>query len=108
MDGREYRLPGPLYGDDLVFYCESEESLKVVMVGQFVEVCEEKRKENRSKEKVVGFSSASLFPARKREALTQGGTRGIDHLTQRRNQEAGVVKGWEDKRDSGSIQDTFT
>ena len=25
------------------------------------------------KEKVVGFSSASIFPARKREAVTQGG-----------------------------------
>ena len=26
------------------------------------------------KEKVVGFNSASLFPARKREPVTQGGT----------------------------------
>ena len=46
---------------------------------------EEKKKDrktwkSRSEEKVVGFSSASLFPARKREAVTQDGTRGIEHL----------------------------
>ena len=40
---------------------------------------EEKRKgrktrKSKSEEKMVGFSSASLFPARKREAVTQGGT----------------------------------
>ena len=40
---------------------------------------QEKRKDGktgkfRSKEKVVGFRSASLFPVRKREAVTQGGT----------------------------------
>ena len=32
----------------------------------------------RIEEKVVGFSSASLFPASKRETVTQGGIRGID------------------------------
>ena len=42
---------------------------------------QEKRKDrkiwkSRSEEKVVGFSSASLFPRRKWEAVTQGGTRG--------------------------------
>ena len=57
---------------------------------------------------VVGFSSASLFPAKKREAVTQGGTRGIDHPTWRKPQGAGIVKGLENKRDSGSIADTFT
>ena len=38
---------------------------------------EEERQESRksrSEEKVVGFSSASLFPVRKREAVTQGET----------------------------------
>ena len=55
-------------------------------------------------EKVVGFSSASLFPARKLETVTQGGTKGIDHLTRRRTQGVGIVKGWED----GHIPDTFT
>ena len=39
---------------------------------------QEKRKDktqkSRSEEKVVGFSSASLFPTRKWEAVTQGGT----------------------------------
>ena len=33
-----------------------------------------KSRKSRSEEKVVGFSSASLFPARKREAVAQGGT----------------------------------
>ena len=40
---------------------------------------QEKRKDSklrksRNEEKVVGFSSASVFPTRKREAVTQGGT----------------------------------
>ena len=33
-----------------------------------------KSRKSRKEEKVMGFSSASLFPARKREAVTQGGT----------------------------------
>ena len=33
-----------------------------------------KTRKSRSEEKVVGFSSVSLFPAKKREAVTQGGT----------------------------------
>ena len=33
-----------------------------------------KTRKSRSEEKAVAFSSASLFPARKREAITQGGT----------------------------------
>ena len=75
---------------------------------------EEERQEkmkSRSEEKEVGFSSASIFPVRKREAVTQGETiepRGIDHLTQRTAQGAGIVKGWEDKRDRGLTPDTFT
>ena len=36
--GREWRLPGFLYADDLVLWGESEEDLRV-MVGCFVEVC---------------------------------------------------------------------
>ena len=71
----------------------------------------EKRKDrtwkNRSEEKMEGFSSASLFPARKQEAVTHGGTRNIDHLTRRRNKGAGIVKGWEDNRGRGRIPDTF-
>ena len=58
--------------------------------------------------KVVGSSSASLFTARKKEAVTQGGTRGIDHPTRKRTQGVGIVKGWEDNRDRGGIPDTFT
>ena len=41
---------------------------------------------------MVGFSSASLFPARKWEADTQGGTRVIGHSTRRITQRAGLVK----------------
>ena len=37
-EGREWRLPGLLYGDDLVLCGESAEDLKA-MVGYFVEVC---------------------------------------------------------------------
>ena len=62
----------------------------------------------RSEEKVVGFSSATLLPTRKWEAVTQGGTMGIDHLMRRRTQRAGIIKGWEDKRYHGRIPDTFT
>ena len=44
-----------------------------------------------SKDKVTGvmiksFSSASLFPAKKRKTFTQGRTRGTDHPTRRRTQ----------------------
>ena len=37
-DGREWRLPGLLYADDLVLCGESEENLRVI-AGRFVEVC---------------------------------------------------------------------
>ena len=37
-NGREGRLPGLLYADDLVLCGESEKDLKV-MVGRFAEVC---------------------------------------------------------------------
>ena len=58
---------------------------------------------------MLGFSSASLLPARKLEVVTKGGTRGIDYLTGRKNpiQGAGNVKGWEDKRYRGHIPDKF-
>ena len=48
-----------------------------------------KTSKSRSEEKVVGFSSASLFPTRKRE----GGTRRIDLQRRRKTQEVGIVKG---------------
>ena len=41
---------------------------------------------------MVGFSSASIFPARKRGAVTQDGIRGIDHPTWRKPQGACTVK----------------
>ena len=43
-----------------------------------------KTRKTRSEEKGVSFSSASLFPIRNLEAVTQGGTRGIDHPTRRK------------------------
>ena len=57
---------------------------------------------------MVGISKASLFPSRKREAATEGGAKGINYPTWRITQGADIVKGWEDKRDSGRISDTFT
>ena len=66
---------------------------------------QEKRKDRKtrkstSEEKGVGFSSASLFPARKREAVTQGRTRGIDHPTRRITLRASIIKDWEDILDT--------
>ena len=50
---------------------------------------------------MVGFSSPSLFPPRKREAVTQGGTRRIDNLKRRRRggktgkcRKVGVKRKW--------------
>ena len=40
-DGREWRLPGLLYAEDLVLCGDSEENLRV-MVGWFAEVCTKK------------------------------------------------------------------
>ena len=59
---------------------------------------------SRSEEKVVIFSSATLFPARKQEAVTQGGTM----LMGRKTQGASIIKCWEDKQDCRCIPDTFT
>ena len=42
---------------------------------------------------MVGFISASPFPARKREAVIQGGTKAIDHPTRRKTERDGIVKG---------------
>ena len=68
----------------------------------------EKTQKGRSEEKVVCFSLASPFPARKRETVTQDGTRGIDHPKRRKTQGPGIVKGWEGKRDRRCIPDIFT
>ena len=57
---------------------------------------------------MVVFNSASLFPARKQEAVTQGGTKGIDHPTQRKTEAVDIVKGWEGKRKCGYLPDIFT
>ena len=56
---------------------------------------------------MVDFSSASIFPARKRETITQGGTNGIHNPTRKRTQGAGIVKDWKEKRDRRRISDTF-
>ena len=42
------------------------------------------------RQKVVSFSSVFLLPARKWEAVTQGG---IDHPTRRKPQGCGILKG---------------
>ena len=58
-------------------------------------------------ERVVGSGSVFLFPARKREAVTHGGTSGIEQLTRRKTPGAGTVYGWEEMRDRGHIPDPF-
>ena len=52
-EGREWRLPGLLYADDLVLCGESEEDLRA-MVGRFAEVCRRRGlKVNAGKSKVM-------------------------------------------------------
>ena len=54
---------------------------------------------------MVSISSEYLFPTKKREAVTQGGTTKIDHQMGRTTQEASNFKGWEAKMDHERIQD---
>ena len=42
-----------------------------------------KTQKSRGEEKVMSFGSDSLFPTRKWEAVTQSGTRRIDHTTRK-------------------------
>ena len=52
-EGREWRLPGLLYADDLVLCGELEENRKK-MVGRFLEVCRRRDlKVNADKEKII-------------------------------------------------------
>ena len=51
-EGREWRLPGLLYADDLVLCGELEEDLRA-MVGRFVEVFRRALKVNAGKSKVI-------------------------------------------------------
>ena len=51
-EGREWRLPGLLYADDLVLCGEPEKELRV-MVGWFAEVCRRGLKANAGKNKVM-------------------------------------------------------
>ena len=54
-DGREWRLPGLLYADDLVLCGKSEEDPRV-MVRLFAEVCRRRGlKVNASKSKVIAL-----------------------------------------------------
>ena len=53
QEGREWRLPGLLYADDLVLCSELEEDLRA-MVGRFVEVCRRRElKVNAGKSEVI-------------------------------------------------------
>ena len=62
-DGREGRLPGLLYADDLVLSGESEEDLRA-MVGRFFEVCRNRVVESAEKssnsEHLKTFDSDSI------------------------------------------------
>ena len=52
-EGREWRLPGILYADDLVLCGESEEDLREI-VSHFIEVCRRRgQKINAGKSKVM-------------------------------------------------------
>ena len=51
-EGREWKLPGLLYADDLVLCGESEEDLRM-MVGSFAEVCRRGLKVNADKNKMM-------------------------------------------------------
>ena len=54
--GREWRLPGFLYADDLALCGESEEDLRA-MLGRFAEVCKRKGlKVNAGKNKVMAMN----------------------------------------------------
>ena len=53
---------------------------------------------------MVGFSSTSLFLARKREAVTLDGTRRIDHLPRRRTQEPVSSKAGETSETRAAFQ----
>ena len=66
-----------------------------------------KIRKSRNKEKLVRFSSFSLFPVRKREAVNVWNP-AIDHPTRRITQGLGIIKCWEDRPDLGRIPDTFT
>ena len=46
-----------------------------------------KTRKSRSEKNVVGFSSAVIFSAWKRKAVTQGRTRALDHTTRKRTRE---------------------
>ena len=88
---------------------EDFEALKgTISLGGYEKRKKKKTRKNRKEVKVADFSSASLFTARKLDAVTQCGTSGITYPTRRRTQGAGIVKGWEDERDRGHIPDTFT
>ena len=52
QEGREWRLPGLLYVDDLVLCGESEEDLKA-MIARFVQVCRRVLKVTADKSKVM-------------------------------------------------------
>ena len=58
--GREWRLPGLLYADDLALYGDWEEDLKV-MVGQFAEVCRRGLKVNAGKSKVMVLNEEKVL-----------------------------------------------
>ena len=52
-----------------------------------------KTRKCKSDEKVVGFTSTSIFPVRKREGVTSGETTGIDHPMWRITQGTSILKG---------------
>ena len=58
--GREWRLSGFFYADELVLCGESEEDLRV-MVGRFVEVCRKGLKVSAGKSKVMVLNGEEVL-----------------------------------------------
>ena len=65
---------------------------------------DKKTRKSKSEEKVVSFRSASLFLARKREALTKVETTGIDQPTRTITQGTDIVKGGRTSKTTGAFR----
>ena len=74
MVGLLFILPPPVHMGILLLLLRSSLSRHYSKILYRRKRKDRKSQKSRSEMKVVGFSSASLFPARKQEAVTQDGT----------------------------------
>ena len=70
----------------------------------FIAIYDRKTRESRSEEKVMGFSSASLFRAKKREAVAKGRTRTIVYPTRRKTEGSVSSKPGRTNETAGAFQ----